>query len=223
MIRPIAEAVSMWDVVFSGGVFGVCIIAVLAAMSIATVFLAVDQILALRRSEIVPAGLSESVRSALATGHVAEADAACRNQPSVLGVCLLTGLAEMDLNFVAVDKAVEDAMSGQAARMMRRIDYLSVIGNIAPMIGLLGTVTGMVSAFSQVAATQGGAGAGELADGIYQALVTTVGGLLVAIPALTIHAVCRNRIDALLSDVAHEATIALGPIRRRAAARPPRK
>ncbi len=67
---------------------------------------------------------------------------------------------------------------------MRRIEYLSVIGNIAPMVGLLGTVTGMIFAFQQVATTRGAAGAGDLAEGIYQALVTTVGGLVVAIPAL---------------------------------------
>ena len=102
---------------------------------------------------------------------------------------------------------------------MRRIEYLSVIGNIAPMVGLLGTVTGMIFAFQQVAATRGAAGAGDLAEGIYQALVTTVGGLVVAIPALAIYAVCRNRVDSLVAEVAHQSQHALAPIKRRQSSR----
>ena len=76
---------------------------------------------------------------------------------------------------------------------MRRIEYLSVIGSIAPMVGLLGTATGMIFAFQQVASARGAAGAGYLAEEIYQALVTTVGGLIVAIPSLATSAECRNR------------------------------
>ena len=98
---------------------------------------------------------------------------------------------------------------------MRRIEYLSVIGNIAPMVGLLGTVTGMIFAFQQVASTRGAAGAGDLAEGIYQALVTTVCGLVVAIPALAIYAVCRNRVDSLIAEVAYQSQHVLAPIKCR--------
>ena len=71
------------------------------------------------------------------------------------------------------------------------------------MIGLLGTVTGMIFAFQQVATTQGAAGAGELAEGIYQALVTTVGGLIVAIPSLAAFAIFRNRVDQFVAEIAY--------------------
>ena len=82
------------------------------------------------------------------------------------------------------------------------------------MVGLLGTVTGMIFAFQQVASTRGAAGAGDLAEGIYQALVTTVCGLVVAIPALAIYAVCRNRVDSLIAEVAYQSQHALAPIKR---------
>ena len=82
----------------------------------------------------------------------------------------------MEFGWREVEKAVEDSLAQQSARLMRRIEYLSVIGNIAPMVGLLGTVTGMIFAFQQVATTRGAAGAGDLAEGIYQALVN--GGAL---------------------------------------------
>tara|TARA_R110002049_G_scaffold46487_1_gene135189 strand:- start:145297 stop:146163 length:867 start_codon:yes stop_codon:yes gene_type:complete len=219
------QPASMMDILFSGGIVGVVILMVLLALSIAAAYLVFDQVMTLRRREVIPEGVSDTVRQALLTARQAEADAACRRSPSVLSVVLLSGLAEMDLGWREVEKAVEDSLAEQAARLMRRIEYLSVIGNIAPMVGLLGTVTGMIFAFQQVATTRGAAGAGDLAEGIYQALVTTVGGLVVAIPALAAFAICRNRVDSLIAEVAHQAGHALTPIKRRPVARtrPPAK
>src|SRR5439155_6392150 len=97
-----------------------------------------------------------------------------------------------------------------------RIEYLNVIGNIAPMVGLLGTVTGMLLAFKQVADTEGSAGAAQLADGIYQALVTTVVGLIIAIPSLGAFALFRSRVDQLVAEAAYAALHALSPLKQRA-------
>ena len=83
------------------------------------------------------------------------------------------------------------------------------------MLGLLGTVTGMILAFRQVALSQGTAGAGDLAGGIYSALVTTVAGLMIAIPALGAFAVFRNKIDEIISDTAYSAQHVFGSVRRR--------
>jgi biopolymer transport protein ExbB len=208
-------ASGFFDILLSGGVVGMLILLVLFSLSIAAVYLVFDQAMTLRRSEVLPDGISETVRQTLLTGRPAEADAACRRQPSVLSVVLLSGLSEFEFGWREVEKAVEDSLAQQAARLMRRIEYLSVIGNIAPMVGLLGTVTGMIFAFQQVAATRGSAGAGDLAEGIYQALVTTVGGLIVAIPSLAVYAVCRNRVDSLIAEVAYQAQHALAPIKHR--------
>ena len=128
---------------------------------------------------------------------------------------ILNGLAEIDGGWSAVEKALEDALAEQSARLFRKIEYLSVIGNIAPMIGLLGTVIGMIIAFQRVASTQGTAGAPELADGSYQALVTTVGGLIVAIPSLAAFAIMRNRVDQLVAEAAYMAQHVFTPLKRR--------
>ncbi len=212
---PAAAPAGIWQIVFSGGLTGALILIVLLGLSIAAAYLVFDQAMTLRRREILPDGLADAVRHGLQRGSLDEADAACQRAPSVLAYALLSGLAESDSNWQQVEKAVEDAMAEQSARLMRRIEYLSVIGNIAPMVGLLGTVTGMIFAFQQVAVSRGAAGAGDLAEGIYQALVTTVGGLLVAIPSLAAFAIFRNRVDALMAEVAHQATLALTPIKRR--------
>lgn len=208
------------DIVFSGGWVGLAILLLLFALSVSAAYLIFDQIMTLRRGEILPDGLADTVRQALLTGRVPEADAACRRHPSVLSFVLLSGLSEIEFGWREVEKAVEDGLADQAARLMRRIEYLSVIGNIAPMVGLLGTVTGMIFAFQQVAGSQGAAGAGDLAEGIYQALVTTVGGLVVAIPSLAAYAVFRNRVDTLIAESAYQSQHALAPIKRRPQSRP---
>ena len=210
-----AEAAGLFDIILSGGIIGLMILLVLFALSIAAAYLVFDQTMTLRKTEILPEGVSDTVRQALLNARPAEADTACRREPSVLSVVLLSGLSELEYGWREVEKSVEDSLAEQSARLMRRIEYLSVIGNIAPMVGLLGTVTGMIFAFQQVATTRGAAGAGDLAEGIYQALVTTVGGLVVAIPSLAAYAICRNRVDSLMAQVAYQAQHALTPIKRR--------
>lgn len=208
------------EVIFSGGWIGACILLVLLSLSMTAAYLVFDQFMTLRRKEIVPDGLAETVRQGLIQGKLADADSVCRRTPSVLSFVLLSGLSELEFGWREMEKAVEDSLADQAARLMRRIEYLSVIGNIAPMVGLLGTVTGMVFAFQEVAGSAGTAGASDLASGIYQALVTTVGGLLVAIPSLAAFAIFRNRLDSLIAEVAYQAQHALAPMKRRASGNP---
>jgi len=211
-----------FSIIFSGGWVGFFILLLLFSLSLTAAYLVFEHIMTLRRTEIMPAGLGDKVRELLSAGHVSEADQVCRQHPSFLAFVLLNGLAEVDGGWPAVEKALEDATAEQSARLFRKIEYLSVIGNIAPMVGLLGTVTGMIFAFQQVASTQGSAGAGELAEGIYQALVTTVGGLIVAIPSLGAFAVFRNRVDQLVAEAAYLAQHAFAPLKRRRSAKPKR-
>jgi biopolymer transport protein ExbB len=211
-----AEVQGFLDIVLSGGWVGVTIVLTLVVLSIIAVYLIVEQVLVLRRREIMPDGLADQVRQLLSQGRLPDADALCRKSPSSLSFVLLSGMAEIDFGWNAMEKAMEDAVSEQAAKLYRKIEYLSVIGNLAPMCGLLGTVTGMIFAFQQVAITQGMAGAGDLAEGIYSALVTTVAGLVVAIPSLGAFAIFRNRIDQLISETAYVAQHVFSPVRRRA-------
>lgn len=203
-----------FDIIFSGGWTGSLIVFFLFALSVTAAYLVIEHIMSIRRKELLPADLGETVRAALAAGQLAEAERVCVASPSLLSFVLLHGLAEVEGGWPAVEKALEDALVEQSARLFRKIEYLSVIGNIAPMVGLLGTVTGMIFAFQRVAATQGAAGAADLAEGIYQALVTTVGGLLVAIPSLGAFAVFRNRVDQFVAEAAYVAQHAVAPLKR---------
>ena len=204
------------SIVLSGGWFGIGIVLTLVVLSVIVMYLVVEQLMVLRKNEVLPAGLADEVRQLLSQGRLPDADAACRSRPSPLAFVLISGLAEIDFGWSAMEKAMEDAVSEQAAKLYRKIEYLSVIGNLAPMCGLLGTVTGMIFAFQQVAISQGSAGAADLAEGIYSALVTTVAGLVVAIPALGAFAIFRNRIDQLIAETAYVAQHVFAPVRRRA-------
>ncbi len=213
------ETPGLLHIIFSGGWPGFLIMMLLLALSLTAMYLVFDHVMTIRRQELMPDGLDEKVRTLLAAGRHKEAEELCREEPSLLAFVLIHGISEVDDGWPAIEKALEDATSEQAARLLRKVEYLSVIGNLAPMIGLLGTVTGMIIAFQEVASTQGTAGAAELAEGIYQALVTTVGGLIVAIPALGAFAFFRNRVDQLVAEAAYLAVHTCRPLKRRASGR----
>lgn len=205
---------SAWKIIFSGGITGIAILLLLVLVSVIALALVVEHLLTIRRETLMPEGLAQSIRDRLAKNQTSEASQQCEQSPCALGIVVQAGLTETAGGWPAVEKGMEEALAEQSARLLRKIDYLSVIGNIAPMIGLLGTVVGMIFAFQEVANTQGAARAAELASGIYQALVTTVGGLIVAIPSLAAFAVFRNRIDQLIAETGQQAQLAIAPLKR---------
>jgi len=215
------QPLTFWQIIFSGGPLGIANMVVLIGLSIAALALALDDLRIVRKSRLIPDGLSEEVRDLMTAGELNRARLACKAHPSFLAAVIMQGLSEVDGGWAEIEKAMEDATAEQAARLFRRIEYLSVIGNIAPMVGLLGTVTGMLLAFKQVADTEGNAGAAQLADGIYQALVTTVAGLIIAIPSLGAFALFRSRVDQLVAEAAYAPLHALSPLKRAWASTPP--
>jgi biopolymer transport protein ExbB len=198
------------EIVHAGGLVGY----VIMFLSVVAVALSIEHVMTIRQGVLMPEGLAQKVREFTRQGQFTQAEQACKLQPSVLAFVLQAGLSEIDGGWSAVEKAMEDALADQAARLFRKIEYLSVIGNIAPMLGLLGTVIGMVMAFREVALTQGAARAADLAEGIYLALVTTVQGLVVAIPALSAFAFFRNRVDQMIAEIAYVAQHAMTPLKR---------
>lgn len=194
----------------AGGPVGLLII----LLSIAAVALVIEHIMTIRAQVLMPPGLDEEVRQLLAAGRLGPADQACQMQPSFLSFVLRAGFAEVDGGWPAVEKAMEDATAEQSSRLFRKIEYLSVIGNIAPMLGLLGTVVGMIFAFRELADSQGAPRAADLAEGIYLALVTTVEGLIVAIPSLAAFAIFRNRVDHFVAEVTYTIQHVAAPLKR---------
>jgi len=196
--RGQGATLELGELLRAGGTIGYLI----GILSLMVVALIVDHILNIRRSTIMPPGLAEEVHGLLAARQIDEARRRCEEHPGYLSRMLHAGLNEVGVGYASVEKAMEDAAVEQSARLFRRIEYLSVIGTIVPMLGLMGTVWGMIQAFlefEQKANPQ----VAELAPGIYRALVTTLMGLGVAVPSLSAFAIFRNRID----ELAAEATV----------------
>ena len=195
-IEQAAESgLSLTEMLKAGGSIGYLIV----LLSLVMVALIADHILNIRRATLMPPGLAEEVHRAIAERRIDDAKKHCNELPSYLGRLLHSGLAEMGLGYASIEKAVEDTAVEQSARLFRRIEYLSVIGTLAPMLGLMGTVWGMIQAFlefEQKANPQ----VSELAPGIYRALITTLLGLTVAVPSLAAFAIFRNRIDELSAE-----------------------
>lgn len=219
MLSQAVDTQWLLELLTAGGAPGVALIVLLLLLSLAAFALAVEQFLSLRESVLAPEGLSSRVAKRLDSGDLLAAQRACDEHACFLGEVIRTAIDEARelspaVTWQHLEKSMEDTIEAGSAKLLRRVDYLSVIGNLAPMVGLLGTVVGMILAFKEVAATQGAATAGELASGIYQALVTTVGGLLVAIPSLAAYAVLRSRVDAITAVVALEAERATRPLKK---------
>ncbi|MGE3107378.1 MAG: MotA/TolQ/ExbB proton channel family protein [Phycisphaerales bacterium] len=193
---------TLLDHIKSGGWIGHTII----LLSIVAVGLTIMHLFQIRRVKLAPPEVVVGVRGLLRGGDVAGAVRACKEEVNdcyltrVLGAaldrCLRSPFGLMELR-----TALEEAGQEQSTRLHRSTDGLGLIGTVAPMLGLLGTVVGMVGAFETIATTEGTAKPFELAGYISIALITTVEGLIVAIPCTAAYTFFRNRIDRLTSEV----------------------
>jgi len=176
---------------------------ILLPLSVAMMALVIVYSLTVRRGRLLP----EAVRDKLERlceqrqyGGLAEFAA---GDASMFAQIVVAGIAEVPHGQAAVQRALDEATEQQSNRLLRRLEWLNLIGNISPMIGLFGTVTGMIQAFYElveISAAGGVSNAAQLADSISLALVTTFWGLAIAIPALAAFAIFRNRVDALAAD-----------------------
>ncbi len=179
----------------AGGYIGYIII----GLSVLMLTLIMQQLLTLRISVLMPHALAEQAHQLISNGRFAEANELCKQKPCFLGDMLQAGLSETEMGYLQIQKALEDSSAEHSARMMRKVEYLNVIGTLSPMLGLLGTVSGMMKAFMEFQSSASPS-VSEFAPGISFALVTTLMGLSVAIPALAAFAILRNRVDELVSE-----------------------
>ena len=204
------ETITFWSLIQASGIIGYIII----LLSLVAVALMIEYALSIRRLMLMPPGFADDVLKLLMQGQPNAALQKCQNDPSALGQIVYAGMTQYEFGWDAVEKSAEEATAEQASRLYRKVEYLNVIGNIAPMLGLLGTVVGMVIAFQQMADSEGYGRAAELAKGIYMALITTVEGLIVAIPCLAAHSFFTNRIALLISETTFVAEQVLQPIKK---------
>ena len=184
------------DVVFGSGVLGVILWAALFGDGAAAIYFAVDCWVLIKPNKIMPQTLISKVQSAMAEGDVAKALSACKDEPSPMANILAAAFQHVEEGFDIIQEAVNAAADLETERIMQRLTWISVCSNLAPSLGLLGTVQGMIMCFATLAS--GVPDIGALAGNISQALWTTAGGLVVSIPSLTIFYSIRNNANRLI-------------------------
>ena len=200
---------------------GSLVIWTLMATSVASIGLIGQLVFAFKPERIAPQAVVKRAAEYLANGRFREA-LSMLSEPgseSDFSSMLKAALERAPGGHVAMEAGLEVAATEVLANRVRRVEILNVIGQVSPMLGLFGTVYGMILAFQSIVSTGGNADPVLLAGGIGTALVTTFWGLIVAIPALSGYAVLRGRLDATLAEAVSEAETLVERFRPKPASR----
>jgi len=191
---------SIWDFIVKGGPMmipiGLCSLIALAVI--------VERLISLRRKRVIPAEFLTGLRPVMDNNGdgYRGALALCEKNGSPIANIFAAGIRSLGASVELVEKHIEQAGQREIAQMRRYLRTLTVIASIAPLMGLLGTIFGMIDAFQTVAASGEALGRTELlAKGIYQAMITTAAGLMVAIPVLIGYHWISGRIERLVNEM----------------------
>ncbi|MDP7010319.1 MAG: MotA/TolQ/ExbB proton channel family protein [Verrucomicrobiota bacterium] len=206
--QPVAEAgqeqakkkdkLSLWQLLGKGGYIMIPL-AICSVVGLASSF---ERSISLSRSRVMPEGLLDDVKKKLGSGgNTKAAIAFCEESASAAGRLIKAGLGKMRRGEEQVEKALEEAGAQEIDRMKRSLQILGLVIAIAPLLGLVGTVYGMIEAFQSTYASTAATGKAEqLASGIYEALVTTATGLTIAIPIMVVFYLLNKKVESYLDD-----------------------
>jgi len=193
-----ADSISLWSTVTAGGLIGYLIM----FMSLVAVSFIIEHFITIRRDRLIPTQLIYDLDQLLQAQQYEQARQLCTENRSYLASVVGAGLTQVGsmFGFFDMQNTMQETSEREISRLNRKLEYLAFIASSAPMMGLLGTVIGMIEAFNKIAETEGAARPSELAGGISVALVTTCLGLIVAIPTMFFVSFFRTRIEGIVSE-----------------------
>lgn len=195
---PPVQSTSMFSIIVQGGgAIGWVII----LLSVVSMTLIIENMISLNRDKLIPPGALTTLEGMFDDEDYEGALQLCEAEDSPLTNTLSPALARMDGGYEAMLDALIESGDEQATYLGQKISYLSLIAGISPMLGLFGTVWGMIVAFDTIRQTGGAAKPDELAEGIMLALVTTFLGLFVAIPTSAFYFFLRNRVSRIVIEI----------------------
>ena len=208
MVKDVAQPITsnnnelsteLWKLCFGGGVFSVILMCILIALLLVMVFIFVDRFIAIRKATTVDANFMNRIRDYISEGNIGAAVDLCRRTNSPIARMVEKGIERIGRPMSDIQNAIENVANVEVAKLEASLPWLSSIAGGAPMIGFLGTVVGMVQVFMNMSANQSGAiELSQLSNGMYVAMVTTVGGLIVGIPAYFAYNYLVARIEKLI-------------------------
>lgn len=169
--------------------------------SIIGLAIAIERFIALRRASIDTREFMDTMRQVLLHNRTQEAIDICDETDAPVARIMKAGILKQNRGKEEVREAIEDAGHLEVPRLDRHLSYLATCANIAPLLGLLGTVSGMIKAFAQIQNKRGQVNPADLAEGISNALLTTAAGLAVAIPMLVIYNYFVTRVDNMVVEM----------------------
>ncbi len=170
-------------------------------VSFILVALIMMNLLQVRRDVLLPSSFVEEFEQKLNAKDFQGAYEFARGDDSFVGRVLAAGMGRLSRGYPEAVEGMQEAGEDENMALEHRLSYVAMIGSIAPMMGLMGTVQGMISSFDKIALSVVAPKPSELADGISTALVTTLIGLLLAIPAMVFHGILKNRIQRLVLEI----------------------
>ena len=178
--KPKVLSIGFWDLFQAGG----WLMWVLVVLAIIMIFIFVERFLAIRKASQIDKNFMNRIRDFISEGNIEAAIDLCRRTNSPIARMVEKGIERIGRPMSDIQTAIENVANVEVAKLETSLPWLSSIAGGAPMIGFLGTVVGMVQVFIDMSANQsGGIELAQLSAGMYVAMVTTVGGLLVGIPA----------------------------------------
>ncbi len=199
---------------------GIVWLIIFLLISLTVVFFIIEHALTIRKGKLMPEFVLAELEQKIARGEINQAIEFCHlpENHSLAAEVILAGLERYqgsEFGFAEYKTAVEEAGEDQTGRLYRKTEVLGVIGAVAPMLGLTGTVLGMIGAFDTLFRTGGTAKPDALAGDISQALLTTFLGLVVAIPSMIAYTFFRNMIDSIVAEAGKRIERVMMPLGRK--------
>ncbi len=196
------EQISLLDTLILGG----WIMIPIFLLSFVAIYLFVERLVTIRKAKIDPEPLTRRVRDYVQDGDVKGAMGYCESREKPVARILRHGLERLGRPISEIQDAVQAQGKHETFELEKRTELLASIAGIAPMLGFLGTVTGMIQAFQEIQALQGNVNPSVLAGGIWEALLTTAAGLIVGILAFFFYNFLLSKIRRLVNDMERSAT-----------------
>ena len=181
---------------------------VLMPLSFYSCYQAIDMSIKINRKSLLPQPICDSYKKFAGKGDLVSLREAAKKSDDLLSVSLLRALSlvkSQKIGYAGLQQVISEVLQEKTLDILRKVERLNLTGNISPMIGLFGTVFGMIKSFNTIVEAGGQPNASDLAGGISIALVTTFWGLFVAIPSVFVYGFLRNKLEALASEAAVEA------------------
>lgn len=197
LTEPVAEGVNVWELAVKGG----WIMIVLALLSVVGVYIFIERFTTLRKAVKQNPRFMQCIRDNVKDDDIKSATNYCMNEDTPIARVVERGLKNINLTAPAIREGLDNSANIEVAALEKGLPILSTIAAVAPMIGFLGTVTGMVQAFWEMANAGNNIDISLLSGGIYEAMVTTVGGLIVGIVAIFAYNFLVVRVDKVQNDL----------------------